>query len=166
MRKRRNSTFWSILLILGIAGCAGGISKQVRSQVTFFGPFKELQQNPERFRGEMMMFGGKIIETQALGNGTEIIVLHLELNASNRPDDNDQSQGRYVVRSDQFIDPAIYPPGTLVTVAGRLLESEARQIGQMSYHYPVIDLEEIKKWPKQDATYPRLHFGVGVGTTF
>jgi len=43
-------------------GCATGISKEVRSQVTYSGNFSELQHNPDQFKGQTVIFGGKIIE--------------------------------------------------------------------------------------------------------
>ena len=74
------------------------------------------------------------------------VVLQLGLSSQNRPQDNDQSQGRFLVRSSRFLDPAVYPQGTLVTVVGPVKGVETRPIGQMAYRYPVMDVIEIKKW--------------------
>lgn len=153
-------------VLMGIAACGQGISKELRSQVTFSGSFNQLQQSPERYRGEMAMLGGKIIETRPMENGTEVMVLQLPLNQSDRPQDNDQSKGRFLVHSDRFLDPAVYSAGTLITVVGRIKGSEQRNIGQMPYRYPVIAAQEINKWSQETQTYPRFHFGIGVGTTF
>jgi outer membrane lipoprotein len=155
-----------VFLALIMTSCAPGISKQVRSQVTFTQPFNELQQNPKRFEGEMALLGGRIIEARSLEVGTELVVLQLPLDGSDRPQETDKSQGRFLVRTDQFLDPAIYSPGTRITAAGRVEESVQRQIGQMPYRYPVIHLEEIKTWPQRADSSPRFHFGVGVGTRF
>ncbi|MBI5062162.1 MAG: Slp family lipoprotein [Desulfatitalea sp.] len=149
-----------------VMGCATGISKEVRSQVTFTGSFSELQQNPEQYKGQTVIFGGRIIESQILEQGPEFMVLQLELDDGDRPLEDDQSKGRFLVHSKQFLDPAIYPQGTLVTVAGTLAESQARLIGQMTYRYPVIVVLEIKKWPPAADNAPRIHFGIGVGTVF
>lgn len=159
----------NILILVGMAvwisGC-GGISKQVRSQVTYTGTFDQLQADPEQKIGETVIFGGKIIGTQVLDTGTELTVLQLALSGSDRPQDNDQSKGRFIVRSAQFLDPALYPDGTLITVVGKFTGSQERPIGQMPYRYPVIDPLEIKKWPVETDTSPRFHFGIGVGKTF
>jgi outer membrane lipoprotein len=164
--RKRFITIISIVLLAGITACAPGISKQVRSQVTFTEPFSQLQQDPQRFEGEMAMLGGRIIETRSLDSGTELVVLQLALDGSDRPRDTDQSQGRFLVQTDQFLDPAIYAPGTLITAAGRIKGSDQREIGQMRYSYPIVHLEEIRKWPPSVNTSPRFHFGVGVGTRF
>jgi outer membrane lipoprotein len=157
-----------IVLAIGITAvsCAGGISREVRSQTTYFGEFADLQQQPGQYTGETIILGGKIIETRVAEGATEMEILQLSLNGSDRPQDNDQSQGRFLVRTRQFLDPAIYPKGTLVTVGGRILGGETGAIGAMPYTYPSVELIEIKKWPPQDSRSPRFHFGVGVGTHF
>ncbi|RJQ73019.1 MAG: hypothetical protein C4519_18270 [Desulfobacteraceae bacterium] len=164
--RRRWFGFLCLGLLIGLNACGQGISKQIRSQVTFSGPFRQLQEGPERYVGEMAILGGKIIEVRPLDNGTELMVLQLELDGSDRPQDNDQSQGRFLVHSDQFLDPAIYAAGTLITAVGRVKGSEQRYIGQMAYRYPTLAMEEIKKWPQTTESYPRFHFGIGVGKTF
>lgn len=155
-----------LALALSAMGCATGISKEARSQVTFAGDFAELQQHPDQYTGQTVILGGKIIQSQILASGTELVVLQLELDSADRPQDDDQSKGRFLVHSDQFLDPALYPQGTLITAVGPLKETQERLIGQMAYRYPVITVLEIKKWPVQNDTSPRLHFGIGVGRTF
>ncbi len=153
-------------LVLMLTSCAGGISQQARDQITYAGPFVAVQQDPAKYQGETMLLGGKVIETSARAEATEMVVLQLEIGSRDRPMDNDKSQGRFLVRSAQFIDPAIFPQGTLITVVGRLQGSETRLIGEMAYTYPVIDIVEIKKWPPNSDPSPRFHFGIGVGTHF
>jgi outer membrane lipoprotein len=156
----------ALLLILSLASCATGMSHQARSKVTYFGTFSQLQKQPDAFLQETVMWGGKVIETRPKETVTELVVLQLDLTGQERPRDDDSSQGRYVVRSKGFLDPAIYPKGTLVTVIGRFVEIDQRMIGEMSYQYPVIEIDEIKKWPPPDRQSPRFHFGIGVGTHF
>lgn len=153
-------------IFLMVVACAGGISKQTRSQVTYFGPFDAVQQAPEKYRGETVMWGGKIINTVPGEKSTELVVLQLGLSSQDRPEDNDQSGGRFIVRSSRFLDPAVYPQGTLVTVVGPVKGAETRPIGQMAYRYPVMDVIEIKKWQPSTDSSPRFHFGIGVGTHF
>ena len=162
------NSFTALLLavLFAVTSCATGISEQVRSQVTFAGSFAELKAAPQRFHNETALLGGKIIEVGVADQVTEIIVLQLPLNRREQPVDKDQSQGRFIVRSSQFLDPAIYAAGTLVTVVGRVSAGQIRAIGQMDYLYPVLDLVELKKWSAQELQSPRFHFGVGVGTHF
>jgi outer membrane lipoprotein len=160
---RKAVFFW---LVLMLAACGGGISQQSRDQVTYTGPFAEMQQAPAKYRGAMVLLGGKVIETLAKEGATELVLLQLNLGSRDRPQDNDQSQGRFLVRSARFIDPVLFPPGTLITVVGRLQGSESRPIGEMPYAYPVIEPVELKKWPAGADASPRFHFGIGIGTHF
>ena len=112
------------------------------------------------------MLGGKVIETKGSQTGSEICVLELPLDRRDRPEDADRSEGRYLIRSGQFFDPAIYETWTLLTVVGKLCGSEVRVIGDFQYVYPIEDAIEVKLWPLDQRTSPRFHFGTGVGTSF
>ena len=169
VRSMNIDRFWPISFIfvmLTLISCAGGMSEQARSKVTYSGTFEQLQRQPEHYLRETVMWGGKVIHAKPLEKATELVVLQLELTGQDRPRDDDQSQGRYVVHSKKFLDPAIYPEGTLITVIGRFVSTDRRSIGEMDYLYPVIEVDEIKKWSQHNRQSPRFHFGIGVGTTF
>jgi outer membrane lipoprotein len=153
-------------LVVSVAGCATGISQQARSQVTYYGSFSALQAHISSHRGEVVMLGGKIIETQSSQLRSEITVLQLPLDGRGRPVDGDRTEGRYLARSSQFLDPALYEKGNLITVVGRLTGGESRLIGSFSYVHPVVEIVEIKSWPPAQNTEPSFHFGIGVGTWF
>lgn len=155
-----------LVFFMVLSGCAAGISQQALSKVTYTGSFAELQAQPRRYQNEVVLVGGKVIDTLVSSDATEIIVLQLPLNRQAQPTDKDQSQGRFIVRSGEFLDPAVYAKGALVTIVGRVISAQARPIGQMDYLYPVLDLVEIRKWDPGDLQSPRFHFGIGVGTSF
>ena len=52
-------------------------------------------------------------ETHATSDSSEITVLELSLSQQDRPVDGAKSEGRYLVRSDQLLDPAICKKDTL-----------------------------------------------------
>ncbi len=166
MALKHTGLFLCIWLLLFSLGCATGISRQVRSQVTYTGPFSDVQKAPDKYMGEIVILGGKILNNKASQVSSELTVLHLPTGSGNRPKDNDQSEGRYLIQTDQFLDPAIYKKGDLLTVAGKLSGSEFRTIGGFDYIYPKLKAIEIKLWPKEDHNYPRFHIGIGVGKTF
>ena len=155
-----------ICVVFLILGCATGISKKARSQVIYNGLFAELQTAADEHMGEIVILGGKVIETKGYPVFSEITVLQLPLGKKDRPQDGDRSDGRYLVRSEQFLDPAIYPQGSLLTVVGKLSGSEVRSIGEFQYVYPIVEAIEIKRWPQARKTSPGVHFGIGVGARF
>jgi outer membrane lipoprotein len=163
-RSVQTAFFFGILSML--VACAGGISEQARSQVTYTGAFSEVQEDPAGYEGHTVIWGGRVIEIRNQGGVTEIVALQLGLDGKDRPTDSDDSQGRFLIRSARFMDPVIYPPGTLITVVGRLQGGENRLIGEMPYQYPVVDVVELQKYEPQQKTKPRVHIGIGVGGTF
>jgi len=165
---KRNFQIGVLLLAVTfiLSGCASGISGQARSQVTYTGPFNAVQDQPENYKDKIVMWGGRIIETITQNGSTEIVVLQMELGSRGYPMESDKSQGRFMIHSQEFMDPAIYSEGALVTVVGKLDGSETRLIGEMSYRYPVISMIEIKKWAPGEDPSPRFHFGIGIGAHF
>jgi len=166
MNKRYASIAVFFCLALILTGCASGISRQARSQVTYNGPFGSVQMEPEAYKDKIVMWGGRIIETRTQSNSTEMVVLQMELTPQGYPRESDRSQGRFLIHSTGFMDPAIYPDGTLVAVVGRIEGAESRLIGEMPYLYPVLNIIEIKKWGPGEDPSPRFHFGIGIGAHF
>ena len=166
MKLRNVSNIFVIFFILLMMGCAAGISKQVRSKVTYTGSFSALQKTPDAYKGEVVMLGGRIIEAKASSPLSELTVLQLAIGTSDRPENYDKSEGRFIVQSKQLLDPAIYEKDMLVTVVGTLKGSKVLPIGDLKYTYPIVEPIEIKLWPKRIQTQPVFHFGIGVGTTF
>jgi outer membrane lipoprotein len=166
MAWRKTIYLCGIICILFTAACTKGISKQARSRVTYSGTFAELQKKPGDHVGEVVLFGGKIIETEVGPRYSEITVLQLPLGGGDRPLFGDQSKGRFLIRSEQLLDPAVYAEGTAITVVGKLIGSEARKVGEFKYVYPVLGPVEIKLWPKDKGGGPSVHFGIGVFKSF
>ena len=155
-----------VFFIMLVMGCAAGISQQSRSKVTYTGTFSALQKTPDVYKGEVIMLGGRIIETKASSPLSELIVLQLALGSSGQPVNSDQSEGRFIVQSKQLLDPAVYQKDMLLTVVGTLKGSKVLPIGDLEYTHPLVELIEIKLWPKGMQTRPIIHFGIGVGTSF
>jgi outer membrane lipoprotein len=157
---------FTILGMLLAASCTKGISKQARSRVTYSGTFADLQEKPDDHVGDVVLLGGKIIETQVRPEYSEITVLQLPLGGGNRPRTGDQSDGRFLIRSEQLLDPAVYTEGTAITAVGKLVDSEGRKVGEFTYVYPILEPIEIKLWHKDKGGGPSVHFGIGVFKTF
>jgi outer membrane lipoprotein len=166
MKLRNASNIFVIFLIFLVMGCAAGISKQTRSKVTYTGSFSALQKTPDAYKGEVVMLGGRIIEAKVSSPLSELTVLQLAIGTSDRPENSDKSEGRFIVQSKQLLDPAIYEKDMLVTVVGTLKGSKVLPIGDLKYTYPIVEPIEIKLWPRGMQTQPMIHFGIGVGTTF
>jgi outer membrane lipoprotein len=155
-----------ILFAWAAVGCASGMSRESRAMVTYEGTFPELQDAPERHRGEIAMLGGRIVETSPSAEGTEVMVLQLPLTGSDKPALDQPSEGRFLILSSEFIDPAVYEKLTPITVVGEITGQTVRTIGSYAYTLPVLRPIEIKPWSSHygGTRSPGVHVGVGAGS--
>ena len=157
-----------LALLLGglMMSCVSGVSKQSRALVTYQGTFTELQRAPDQHRGQVAILGGRIVETTPSKEGTEIVVLQLPLSGSDKPALDKPSEGRFLVKSSDFLDPAAYPKLALVTVVGEVTGHVVRPVGEYPYTLPVLRPIEIKQWSNSDwgAGEPAVRMGIGAGS--
>jgi outer membrane lipoprotein len=150
-----------------LIGCAPVISRNVLKDVNESVDFQVVVENPDKYRGETILLGGDIIETQPLPNKTVIIVLQRPLEFGDKPTSGVVSQGRFIVEAPGFLDPAIYSQGRKVTLVGSVSGKEERPLGNTSYVYPIIASKELYLWPMEEPwDRPRFIFGLGIGKTF
>jgi len=147
------------------AGCAPVISQGALKEVDQTLSFEQVLENPQAYKGRIVLLGGDIIETQNLSDRTLIIVLQRSLGFNKKPKAKDVSRGRFIVYILGFLDPAIYRQGRKITVVGSVMGRELRTLGEIEYSYPVIEKKELYLWPTDGyfVTEPRVHFGVGIG---
>ena len=144
-----------ILLIMSqcILSCAHVISDDFRSKAAQDVSFHLLIRNTAAYMHGLFIFGGTIVETKNTTEGTEIEVLQNPLDRLGHVTDSDISEGRFIIRSQEYLDPLIYRKEREITVAGILTGSRKRPLGEIEYTYPVFDAEEIYLF-KEERYYP------------
>lgn len=140
-------------VLLLIASCSP-FSKQTLRQVDTAVSFQEIQKDPDEFLNRTVLWGGTIIETRVEKNTTEIKVLQTRLDSSKRPEAPDLSAGRFIIRSEGFLDPAVYRPGRALSVVGSIKGKELLPMGEVMYSYPVIESRQMHLWEER-AQYRR-----------
>jgi outer membrane lipoprotein len=163
--------FWVLIiagtLLWGLNGCTAALSQEARDQVTLEGAFGDIVIDPRRYVGEVVALGGRIIATTPHDGHTELMVLQLPLEVGLRPRSDGSSEGRFLVQTEEFLDPAVYAPDRMITLVGKIQGLQERPLGQTRYNYPELSLIEMKLWPKEEVhREPRFQFGFGVGTHF
>lgn len=126
-----------------------------------------LRQEPGGYLNARVMLGGRIVATRPRLGQTEIEVLASSLGDDGRPMDTDLTEGRFLIVTAEFVDPAVYAAERRVTVLGRVSGEDQRQIGDHPYRYPIVMAERLKLWPREaDLTrygypyhYPYLSLG-------
>jgi outer membrane lipoprotein len=121
---------------------------------------KELRADPRAHIGARLILGGDIVSTVPRPGETEIEVLSHRLVGGSVPERGDRTDGRFLVRTREFLDPAVYARGRRLTVLGTVVRQEERRVGELPFAYPVISAERIKLWPVDTpwvgGEYPRL----------
>jgi outer membrane lipoprotein len=146
-----------VLLVQGVyAGCASIPSREFRQQLGPPVPFQELLEG-DAHRDERVVLGGYILETVNEPDGTRLTLLQAPLDSRNKPKSQDLSQGRFVVETQEFLDPAIYTKNRRITVGGKVWGASPQPLGNRTYQYPVIKAEELYLWPKEPL-YPRPYY--------
>ncbi len=168
MRVSRNIVLPWLLVVAAMflpTGCAHVISKTMLNEVDRNATFAQVVKDPDAYKGKTVLFGGDIIETKNLPDKTVIAVLQRPLSRRGQPAGVDVSEGRFIIQTMGFLDPAIYSPGRQVTVAGKVLGKEVYPMGEIHYAYPLIEKQELFLWPLPNpAAERRWHFSFGVGT--
>jgi outer membrane lipoprotein len=153
--KTQTSLRWLLLASLPVifAGCATyPISQKLRQESAPVG-LAMVQQHPEDFTGKTVIWGGRILRTVNDTNGATIYFLALSLDRHEDPQPEGNSEGRFIGRSRQFLDPALFRRGRLATVAGTIAGVKVWHIQKAPYTYPVLDLQEIHLWPDARERY-------------
>lgn len=151
-----------IFLACSLSACAAVFPEAVLRQVDRDIPMADAARDPDAFKGKGVLWGGTVLSTRNLAQTTEMQVLERPLDGD-RPDlGGSSSAGRFLVVFDGFVDPALYPPGTAVTVAGRVSGKRSIPMDEVEIVVPVLDAIDVHVWRPE--TPPDVHFGFGFGT--
>lgn len=137
-----------LLVSLFFAACTP-FSHKALQQVNTEAPFQQVQQDPDRFRGNTVLWGGVIISADVRGNGTYVKVLDTKLDYEAMPVNIDQPQGRFIIYKKEMLDPAVYKQGRRITVIGTVIGKQTEPIGSIEYTYPVIEARDMYLWRPQ-----------------
>ena len=144
---QKNKWAFVLLLLWLPVGCVHVISKDLRTQTSPLITFKLVSKDPEAYKGRTVVWGGEIIETTNQKDGSTLIeVFQRPLGLKDDPKLTAASEGRFLIRSDKYLDPYIYRKGRKITVGGEILGEEIKPLGKMDYHYPVVLSKQTYLW--------------------
>jgi outer membrane lipoprotein len=143
---------WSGIGLLAMAGllsgCGSVLSKDALYSVNYEVDYALLKADPASHVGKSLILGGLILENEVSDAGTMLEILKYTLNGRDEPQNPDEANGRFLVKTERLLDPSIYKAGRLVTLVGTLVGMETRQLQKASYHYPVFTIVELHLWPE------------------
>ena len=150
----------TVLLVgLLLTGCGSVFPKASLVGVNRALTIPELRRDADAHQGERVVLGGVILVTTPKVGQTEIEVLSRPLGEADSPRRTDQSDGRFLVVTPDFLDPAVYSTGRRVSVLGTVTGGEERKLGELPYRYPVIRAERMYLWAEDLALGGYPYYG-------
>jgi len=137
-----------LLLAMLFGGCVTAFPDDAVRGVDRSVTVEGLRAAPAAPVGTRVILGGEILVTHPRIGETEIEVLSRPLRSDDSPERSDRSDGRFLVRTAAFLDPAVYSTGRRLSALGTVIGDEERKIGDLPYRYPVIRSERIRLWPR------------------
>ena len=135
-----------VFMLATLSGCAV-VSKDLRVQADPELGFAQVAAQPSKYAGEIVIWGGYIIENQPDQDQSRLVVLQTPLSTTQRPQSRDESAGRFIAVHDAFLDPEIYSTHRGVTVAGKVADFTLT-LDDGYGEYPVLQIKEIHLWDK------------------
>lgn len=132
--------------LLLLSACATNIPDMIKKAPAEDLSLVRAQHAPDRHRGKIVRWGGTIIATHNLKNQTEITILAKPLDSYGEPLEGDKSYGRFIAKTDGFLDPAIYAAGRSITIYGKFEKVLNKKIDNFEYNYAVVQIEHLYLW--------------------
>jgi outer membrane lipoprotein len=142
------------LAALLLTGCVSSqlVSPEMESRIARDLSFESLKVEPAKFKGRMVVLGGKVLGAKRFKEVTRIEVLQLPLDGSDIPRPNlIVSQGRFLALQTDFLDPATIPAGTLVSMIAEVVGVKTMPLDEVDYHYPLLKVSVLKIWGESDS---------------
>jgi outer membrane lipoprotein len=154
---KRHLLLISILLFLG---ACSNLPPAIEEPPLYDISYNEAVRNIAQFKDAPVRWGGEIIDVENEQNFSLVQVLYYPLNSYGRPRIDKPNGGRFLIKSSEFLDPAVYTKDTDITVAGTLQGDAERKVGNKSLRLPIILAKVIHLWP---ANIYSNYYGYGYG---
>jgi len=119
---------------------------------------KQVVSDVDHFIGKPVRWGGKVIKVNNDDEYSTIQLVQFPLNGYGKPMATKSSQGRFFSQSREFLDPAIFEEGTLVTIFGTVRSAEIVKVDQRSILAPIIEISKFHIWPEINRDLAHEHY--------
>jgi outer membrane lipoprotein len=159
--KYRTYMTLAVIPLLFLVGCdrPDVIPERLEGKVDRDLRYVQVKDNPEMYRGKLMLVGGKVLSATRLKEGTRIEVLQIPLSSDLIPDENPEaSKGRFVAMdlAQNVVDPAILDDSRHITLVGEVVGSTMVKIDEIEKRVPQLNVKHITVWDRDNlrAYYP------------
>lgn len=148
----RTATLLIGLLVLTGCNSYRVIPEDLEGKVNTQTPLREVSQHPSVHGGELVVWGGEVLEATRIKDATRLEVLQIPLNDDLVPaEGRGQSQGRFLAfdRQGEILDPAVVNQGTKVTIVGEVQQPVSMTSDAGSQQYPSVAIRDMTIWDRQ-----------------
>lgn len=156
------TTVATLIVAALLAGCGTPAFRQVPPSVLAAPPVQVVAQQPTRYVGTEVLWGGVILRVTNHADSSEIELLGYPLDRRQRPLARQPQHGRFIAIFPGYLEAASFPEGRLLSVIGRVRGERSGVIGDSRYVWPEITVQQSHLWPLHDDK-PRISLGLGVG---
>jgi outer membrane lipoprotein len=164
MRHLGRATLAVIPFLLLVGGCNRQemkIPERLEGQVDRHLRYVQVKENPDTYRGKLMLAGGEVLSAKRVEEGTRIEVLQIPLSSDLVPDgDRSISKGRFVAMDARknVTDPAVLGDNKYITIVGEVVGSSTIKIDEVEMQVPQLEVKYITVWDR-DRLRPYAGFG-------
>ena len=133
-----------IPLMLLTTGCTHWISEQSRAAADLTVNFSQLRENPDAWRGKLVLLGGTVAAVTRTREGTRLEIVEYSLDSRELPDTVNPSRGRFLAYLPGSLDSDRYKPNALITLIGEVTGMNVQPLAEEENIYPVIAVREIQ----------------------
>jgi outer membrane lipoprotein len=143
----------AISALLLLSGCSHIISDASLRLVDRSVTYRMLKEEPDRYQGRYLLLGGAVASVRNAKGESVLEVVQYNLDSDGMPLEPNLEGGRFLARTDRFIDPLIFKNDRLVTLVGSVSGHRKQTLGDMEYDYPIINIREMHIWRRPSPVY-------------
>jgi outer membrane lipoprotein len=155
---------FALIAIVLLSACASRMPAELSSVTASSLRLADVKRDVDEYENERVLWGGTIIVVENDEDETRIQILEKPLSGNAKPKEYSDSEGRFLMRTTEFLDPAIYTQGRKISVAGTIKGEIERQVGNRAVTMPILNAESHYLWPETEPMhyyypYPYLYYG-------
>ncbi len=137
------------LAVVWLSGCASAQPVPSSPELVL----SAVAPNDERIAdaaGSVVRWGGTIASIKNTEDGKSVLeIVSRPLLNGGRPVHNDQSEGRFIAETSEFLDPEIVSVGRDMTLVGTVSGVREGKVGEAAYVFPVVAIDTYRYWQQQ-----------------
>ncbi|SFF05071.1 Slp family lipoprotein [Nitrosomonas sp. Nm166] len=121
--------------------------------------YNQVSRDINSYKDAPVRWGGVIIDVENEEQSSLMQILFYPLDYRGRPQLYKAGEGRFVVKSTEFLDPVIYAKDKEITVAGVIIGNIERTVGKKIIQVPLLSATAIYMWPPYRSYYDYRNYG-------